>query len=95
MRTFVENPINDFEGGEDNSSKPEAVPLEKRIEGVLSVDDMDQECQMEDTEVNGTECPPQFLYVLVFWAVSPTSWNPPVVGGSILRWFNALQGFGT
>jgi hypothetical protein len=92
IRTFVEDPIDEFDGGEHNSRIPEAVPLEKRIEGILSVDDKVKECQMEEGDVNGFECLPR---INEFRAVSPTSWNPPVFGGSILRWFKALQGFGT
>ncbi len=64
--TFVEDPIDDFEGGEHNSRIPEAVPLEKRIEGIFSVDNKVEECHMEDGEVNGMECSPQIVYIFVF-----------------------------
>ncbi len=30
----MEGPIDDFGGGEGKSGKPEAVPLEQRIEGI-------------------------------------------------------------
>ena len=57
----MEGLIDEFGGREDKSSKPETVPLEKRINGIMSVDDMDKECQMEDSEVKGMECPPCIL----------------------------------
>ena len=49
----MEDLIEDFGDSEDKSSKPETVPLEKRIDRVLSVDDNDKECHMEDSEVKG------------------------------------------
>ena len=57
----MEDLIEDFGGSEDKSSKPETVPLEKRIDRILSVDDNDKECDMEDSEVKGMKCLPLFL----------------------------------
>ena len=70
MRTLVEHLIEDFGSSEDKGGKPEAVPLEKRIDGILLVDDMRKERQMEDGEVKRMEYLPRFLVILVFWCVS-------------------------
>ena len=90
----MEDLIEDFGGSEDKSSKPETVPLEKRIERITSVDDKDEECHMEDGEVNGMECLPLFLYIGVIWCGSLAPCRPPVVGASIVRWFKELDGSG-
>ena len=61
MSSSGEDIIEHFGGRENDCSKPETVPLEKRVDRIMIVDDGDEECHMENGEINGMESSPLFL----------------------------------
>jgi len=82
--------IDDFGAGEEKISKPQAIPLEKRINRRILVDHFGKECHMVKSEVTGMECLPRSACMREF----VVSLEPPVVGGSTFRWFRERSGCG-